>query len=161
MLSNLEKNQELKSVFLQETPWVMDAKNESQRKQNIALLFDLNRMANELDRAIRKLEKYQCSNGGWPWFPGMPDDRYITQHVVTGMGHLQKLGVVDIKYDKRISKMVEDGIRYLDNRIREDYEWILKWDKEHINENHTGSLQIQYLYARSYFLDKVEIAAKN
>ena len=43
LLSNLEKNEELKSALLQETPWVMDAKNESERKQRIALFFDLNR----------------------------------------------------------------------------------------------------------------------
>lgn len=47
LLSNLEKNQELKSLILNETPWVMDAKNESEQKQRIALLFDINKMAQE------------------------------------------------------------------------------------------------------------------
>ena len=36
LLSNLEKNQELKSLLLQETPWVLNAQNESQRKKQIA-----------------------------------------------------------------------------------------------------------------------------
>jgi hypothetical protein len=43
-LSNLEKNQELKSIILNETPWVRDAVDEKARKQRIAVLFDLNRM---------------------------------------------------------------------------------------------------------------------
>ncbi len=47
LLSNLEKNQELKAVLLAETPWVMEARNETERKKRIALLFDLNRMADE------------------------------------------------------------------------------------------------------------------
>ena len=153
LLSNLEKNQELKSLMLEETPWVLDAKDESERKKRVALLFDLNRMGNELDRAMRKLQKSQSSNGGWPWFEGMPESRYITQHIVTGMGHLDHLGVKNVRENASVWDMVRDGVKYLDNRIREDYEWILKHDKEHLDDNHLGYEQIQYLYARSYFKD--------
>ena len=46
-LSALEKNHELKNVLLEETPWVMDAKDEGERKRRIALFFDLQRMAAE------------------------------------------------------------------------------------------------------------------
>lgn len=153
LLSNLEKNQELKSLMLEETPWVLDAKDETERKKRVALLFDLNKMGNDLARALKKLEKMQTPNGGFPWFEGMRDDRYITQHIVTGFGHLDKLGVKNVREDAKVWDMVKDGTKYLDNRIREDYEWILKHDKEHINENHLGYTQIQYLYARSYFKD--------
>lgn len=153
LLSNLEKNQELKSLMLEETPWVLDAKDESERKKRVALLFDLNKMGNELARALKKLEKMQTPNGGFPWFEGMRDDRYITQHIVTGMGHLDKLGVKNVREDAKVWKMVKDGARYLDNRIREDYEWILKYDKANIDKNHLSYSQIQYLYARSYFKD--------
>ncbi|TND10387.1 MAG: hypothetical protein FD123_29 [Bacteroidetes bacterium] len=153
LLSNLEKNQELKALMLEETPWVLDAKDESERKRRVALLFDLNRMSSELDRAERKLLKMQYSNGGWPWFEGGPDDRYITQHVVTGMGHLDKLGVKSVRGESKIWNMVSNAVRYLDDRICEDYEWILKHDKAHLNDDHLGYTQIQYLYARSYFKD--------
>ena len=34
LLSNLEKNQELKSALLQETPWVFEAENETAQKKN-------------------------------------------------------------------------------------------------------------------------------
>lgn len=153
LLSNLEKNQELKALMLEETPWVLDAKDESERKRRVALLFDLNRMANELGRAERKLIKMQYSNGGWPWFEGGPDDRYITQHIVTGMGHLDKLGVKSVREEPQTWNMVKDAVRYLDDRIREDYEWILRYDKTHLNDDHLGYTQIQYLYARSYFKD--------
>jgi uncharacterized protein YfaS (alpha-2-macroglobulin family) len=153
LLSNLEKNQELKSLMLEETPWVLDAKNESERKKRIALLFDLNKMSNELGRALTKLQKAQASNGGWPWFEGMPDDRYITQHIITGMGHLDHLGIKKIRSENDVWRMIQKGVQYLDSRIREDHEWILLHDKSRINEDHLGYLQIQYLYARSYFKD--------
>ena len=153
LLSNLEKNQELKSLMLEETPWVLDAKDETERKKRVALLFDLNKMGNELAIAMKKLQKSQSSNGGWPWFDGMPDDRYITQHIITGMGHLDHLGVKNIRLDNKVWNMLSSGVNYLDNRIREDYEWILKHDVAHLNDNHLGYQQIQYLYARSYFKD--------
>lgn len=153
LLSNLEKNQELKSLMLEETPWVLDAKDETERKKRVAVLFDLNKMSNELAVALKKLQKQQSSNGGWPWFEGMPDNRYITQHIVTGMGHLDHLGIKNIHNDATVWNMVKEGVKYLDNRIREDYEWILKHDRAHLNDNHLGYQQIQYLYARSYFKD--------
>ena len=51
LLSNLQKNEELKSVLLQETPWVLQAQNEEQQKKNIALLFDMAKMSLQLESA--------------------------------------------------------------------------------------------------------------
>jgi len=152
-LSNLEKNQELKSAVLTETPWVLDAKDESERKRRVGLLFDMNKMSNEQDRTMRKLRQMQVSNGGWPWFEGMPDDRYITQHIICGFGHLDHLGITEVRTESNNWNMITRGVNYLDQRIAEDYEWILKWDPQHIDEDHLGYLQIHYLYARSYFTD--------
>lgn len=161
LLSNLEKNQDLKALLLEETPWVLQAKNESERKQRIALLFDLNRMANELGRALKRLEKMQCSNGGWPWFDGMPDSRYITQHIVTGMGHLDHLGIKSIRDDRKAWNMLEKAVPYLDNRIREDYDWIKRHYPAYEKEKHLWYDHIQYLYARSYFLKDFSISKRN
>jgi hypothetical protein len=151
LLSNLEKNEELKSVLLQETPWVMDAKNETERKQRVALLFDLNRMSDELSASLRKLQQKQSPNGGWSWFNGMPESRYITQDIVTGFGHLQHLGMTDMNKNQEAWNMVRSAIYYLDERIKEDYELLIK-NKADLKLNHLGYTQIQYLYARSYFL---------
>ncbi|MCK4359567.1 MAG: hypothetical protein KAW92_12680 [Candidatus Cloacimonetes bacterium] len=152
LLSNLEKNQELKALLLEETPWVLDAQNETERKKRVAVLFDLNRMANELDTAIRKLQEAQVSNGGWSWFKGMPDSRYITQHIVTGLGHLDHLNIRTVRQDDKVWNMLKKAVSYLDERIREDYEWLLKHASD-MDDDHISSIQIQYLYSRSYFKD--------
>ncbi len=149
-LSNLEKNQELKSLLLEETPWLLSANKESERKRRIALLFDLNKMDNELTAALYKLKDMQTSNGGWPWFEGMKDNRYITQHIVAGMGHLKKLG---IKSPVQLSDMIRIAVYYLDKRMEEDYEYLLKHSKNTIDDDHLYQFQIHYLYARSSFLD--------
>jgi hypothetical protein len=150
-LSNLEKNQELKSLMLEETPWVLEAQNESERKKRVAVLFDLNRMSNELERALSKLRQMQVSNGGWPWFPGMPESRYITQHIITGMGHLDHLGVKNVREDSKTWLMVQNGVKYLDARLVEDYLYLKRRVPNYKINQHIGYNEIQYLYARSYF----------
>ncbi len=149
--SNLEKNEELKSVLLQESPWVREASNESERKQRIALLFDLNRMASEQNSALKKLRDMQNPNGGWPWFAGMTEDRYITQHIVTGLGHMQYMKAFDIHENRETAEMLEKAIGYLDETLKEQFEKTKKDDKDYLKNNHLGYNDIQYLYARSYF----------
>ncbi|MFH1546990.1 MAG: alpha-2-macroglobulin family protein, partial [bacterium] len=162
LLSNLEKNQELKEVLLEETPWVLDAQDESERKRRVGLLFDLNHMAGNLESAIRKLDKLQAPGGGWVWFPGMPVDRYMTQHIITGFGHLDHLGVKSIRDDNRVWNMVRDGVSYLDGQMRKDYEYLLKhYTKVEMERMHISYLQIQYLYSRSYFMDDFKLDKRN
>ncbi|MCD4731687.1 MAG: hypothetical protein K8R74_13865 [Bacteroidales bacterium] len=158
LLSNLEKNEELKSLILQETPWVLDAENETEQKKRIALFFDLNRMSDELNAALRNLIQKQSPNGGWPWFKGMPESRYITQNIVTGFGHLKQLGVYDEQSNEDVKKMLRKAVRYLDQRIKEDFDKLKKSYPDDMDKIHLSRTHIQYLYARSYFLDEFEIS---
>ena len=158
LLSNLEKNEELKSVILQETPWVLEAENETERKQRVALLFDLNKMSDEMTASLRKLKQKQSPNGGWPWFKGMRESRNITQNIVTGFAHLKQLGVANIWEDTDTRQMLGKAIRYLDQKIREDYEKLKQRNPDEMDKNHLSRIQIQYLYARSYFMGETAIA---
>ncbi|MCP4217992.1 MAG: hypothetical protein GY765_25335, partial [bacterium] len=152
LLSNLEKNQELKTLLLEETPWVLDAQDESQRKKRIALLFDINKMASQLARALKKLKEGQMASGAWPWFNGMRENRYITQHIVCGFAHLHALGVVDAVKNKTIQAMLREAVPYLDRAVRDDYDWLKKHSQD-LEKMHIGHIQVHYLYARSYFPD--------
>ncbi len=150
LMSNLEKNQELKSALLEETPWVLDAKSEEQQKRNIALLFDFNRMANERETAIRKLKKNQMANGGWSWFKGMQASVWVTQYIVEGTGHLLKLGVIDKKDE--LYRMSIKALNFIDAKMQEDYEYIDKHYTKKEKENYqTSTLLVHYFYARSFY----------
>ncbi len=147
LISNLEKNQELKAVMLEETPWVLDGKNESQRKKRLGLLFDLNKMANEQARALKKLQKAQKYNGGWPWFEGMKESRYITQYIANGLGHLDAMGVKSIRQDAKTWKMLKKAIAFLDGKIVDDLKYLEKnYTKKGLKENHLSQAAIQYMY---------------
>ncbi|HNT26950.1 MAG TPA: alpha-2-macroglobulin family protein, partial [bacterium] len=147
--SNLMKNEELKSALLQETPWVLDAQDEAASKRRIALLFDLNRMAGELKSAFDKLRRLQVSSGGWPWFPGLPEDRYITQHITAGLGKLKKLGVAA---GPDIDRMTRAAVGYLDRQMERDYQELLR-AKVDMTKEHISYIERHYLYTRSFFTD--------
>ncbi len=151
LLSNLQKNQELKSALLEETPWVLEAQSEEQQKKNIGLLFDFNRMANEQQGALRKLMERQYQSGGLPWFPGCRENEYVTSYVVENLGHLLRLGVIKDK-DASIYSFLERALNYCDQALVRYYEDIKrdnKNDAKKMDENHLSYWPIQYLYARS------------
>ncbi len=176
LLSNLEKNQELKSIIIEETPWLRDAQSETEQKKRIALLFDLNKMKNELVSAARKLGQMQMSNGGFPWFQGAHyPNRYITQHIASGFGHLKKLNVtLSLPAGEAgavEAPMLTKAVKFLDDEILSDYIELLKQakiirkraktkaeglklEREYLARNHAGHFQIQYLYMRSFYPDQ-------
>jgi hypothetical protein len=161
LLSNLQKNQELKSVLLEETPWVLQAKTETEQKRNIALLFDMVRMSTQLNGSYEKLKQMQSSNGGFVWFRGGPDDRYITQYIVTGIGHLKKLKSVASGQDSKLKEILSIAIPYLDRKIKEDYDNLVRY-KTDLKNYIPGSTEIQYLYMRSFFPEyKIAAASQN
>ena len=148
LLSNLEKNQELKSILIQETPWLRDAQSETEQKKRIALLFDLNKMNNELAMAKNKLKNGQMGNGAWPWFNGGRPSRYITQHIITGFGHLNKLGVTTTEE----SQMITNAIRYLDAEFVQEYKDLKKYNPDiDLSKDHLSYTQLHYLYMRSFY----------
>ncbi|MFK5957963.1 MAG: carboxypeptidase-like regulatory domain-containing protein [Lutibacter sp.] len=174
LVSNLEKNEELKSIIIQETPWLRDAQNETEQKKRIGLLFDLNKMKNEQEIALNKLKELQFSNGGFPWFKGSKyPNRYITQHIAASYGHLKQLNVVE---SKETEKMIVKTVQFLDDEILEDYNKVLKQAKKireraktksksikaetaYLEKNHLGHTQLHYLYMRSFYKE-VEIPSK-
>lgn len=170
LLSNLEKNQELKSLIIQETPWLRDAQSETEQKKRIALLFDLNTMNNELQRSFTKLQDMQMDNGGFPWFKGAyrPSNN-ITNYIATGFGHLQKLGIQ--KLDTKMQQMLRKAVVFLDGEIADSYQKLLdeadklkqqkgaKTTNDFLAKQHVSYFQLEYLYMRSFY-DNIPISAK-
>jgi uncharacterized protein YfaS (alpha-2-macroglobulin family) len=154
LMSNLQKNEELKSVLLEETPWVLQAHSEAQQKKNIALLFDMVKMSGQLESSINKLKDMQSPNGGFVWFKGGPDNRYITQYIITGIGHLKKLGAYPQAQQNILKVILDKAIPYLDARLKDDYNDLIK-HKTVLKNNNLSTITIQYLYMRSFFPEYV------
>jgi len=151
--SPLEKNQDLKSVMIEETPWLRQAQSESQARRNVGILFDDNRLNYEAENTLRKLSEMQLPDGSWPWFPGGRGNDYITLYITTGFGRLRHLGV-DVKVDPAIR-----ALNRLDDWLDEIYREILA--RGHKEDGHLTPTLALYLYGRSFFLKDKGIDAKH
>jgi uncharacterized protein YfaS (alpha-2-macroglobulin family) len=148
--SPLEKNRDLMAVALEETPWVRQAQNESQARRNVGILFDDNRLNNEMARHTQRMAELQLPDGAWPWFPGGPPNDYITLYITTGYGRLRHLGVqVDLQPAVR-------SLARLDGWIDGIYQEIVRKGRK--KDNNLSPTIALYLYGRSFFLTDQAIA---
>ncbi|WP_456088414.1 alpha-2-macroglobulin family protein [Parabacteroides sp.] len=155
LYSNLEKNAELKNILLQETPWVLEADNETEQKQRLSLLFDLNRAAGQREIALRHLLDLQTPDGGWGWFKGMYPSQEITLYILKGMNQLTELNAVE--YNQQEKEMQIKALTFVDKQIQSDYEALQKiknWQK-----NEISPLEIEYLFVRSQYRDIPELGS--
>ncbi len=151
--SPLTKNADLKGVLLDETPWLAEAKDESEARRSVGLLFDDNRMGRESEKTLEKLKAMQLGNGLWPWFPGGSGDEYITLYIATGFARLRALGVAtDIEPALK-------ALGKLDAGLTERYEDLRK--AKLLDKRNLDSHVALYLYTRTFFLKDKALEAKD
>jgi uncharacterized protein YfaS (alpha-2-macroglobulin family) len=151
--SKLEENEELKSLILAETPWIKDAQSEEEKKKNLALLFDLEKMKSSQDATFEKLKKKQTASGGFTWFGGNEPNEYISRHILAGLGHLLKLSPTEDNKAK-ITQIAATAIPFLDEQFLSNHrirtQNLKKTDKLiWVNPNS----DLHYLYTRSFYLE--------
>jgi len=148
LYSNLQKDEELKTVLLQETPWVLEAENETEQKQRLELLFDINRATQMRNAALQQLLQQQTPDGGWAWFKGMLASREITCYILGGMSQLEKLNAVEYTEDEK--EMQKRAVAFLDRRIIQDFKdlktYSSSWQKAVLTDD-----QLNYLFVRSNY----------
>jgi TonB-dependent SusC/RagA subfamily outer membrane receptor len=150
--SNLEKNEELKSIILNHTPWLRDAQSEAEKQKRLATLFDLARTAREKKKTLAKLEAQQMGDGGFPWFSGGRMSEYITRHIAAGIGHLNKLDVNDGDRPQT-DRIYENAIAAVDREWERRFNNYLKNHKS-LEDYNFGVSYWHYQYARSFTKDK-------
>jgi uncharacterized protein YfaS (alpha-2-macroglobulin family) len=152
--SPMEKNQDLKAVMLEETPWLAQGEDESAARRRVGVLFDDNRLDREIAANMRKLGDMQRADGSWPWFAGGQPSDYITLYITTGYGRIRHLGVKGIEMAPAIK-----SLKRLDGWVDKTYREILKNNSK--DSNHLTSTIALYLYGRSFFLEDQAISAKH
>jgi len=138
LMSALEKNQELKDIVLNETPWVLDADRETEQKERLIDFFDENNMANRLTSAITKLEKLQRSDGSWSWWPGMPGSFYMTVTICEMLVRLNALTGTNAETGRMLSK----AFRFMGEEVKD----IVKEMKKEKWHSFPSLKTLQWLY---------------
>ena len=156
MQSNLQKNQSLKELLLTETPWVMDAQNEAEQKQNLIQFFDENSMNQRLKKAITLLGNLQNSNGSWSWWEGMSGNLYMTVAVSKTLVRLNTiLGPQD-----ETTEMLTDAFKYMRREIAKEVVELKKLAKKGYKELRPSETAVSYLYLCALDGRKMPASAK-
>jgi uncharacterized protein YfaS (alpha-2-macroglobulin family) len=150
--SKLQDNEELKSVLLNETPWVLDAESETEQQKRLALLLDLDKMQSNINGTIEKLKAKQLPSGGFGWFDGGRENEYITQYILTGIGKLKLMDAIDDEQQLELKSIATKALQYLDSRVAAEYRrYIASLKTKNKMPLFYNSIDFNYWYMRSMF----------
>lgn len=141
LTSMLERNEELKIMLLNATPWMLDARNDTERMTRLSLLFDSRTVNNTLKANINMLSKLACDDGGWSWCAQYPrPSQWATRSVLRYLGRLIELGYLPDNKD-------------LDGMIRKALKWdtaeTLKDFRRHPDGDYTEYVRLHDMFASS------------
>ena len=137
--SSLQKNQELKDLLLEETPWVMDADRETEQRQRLADFFDENLMGQRLSSATAKLQELQRGDGSWSWWPGMPGSTYMTVAISEMLVRLSTM-------TGSRQPMLDGAKKFLGREMVELVREMKKEEKKGHRQTFPGRTALQWLY---------------
>lgn len=158
-LSNLQKNQDVKNILLSESPWVLEATTETEQKERIATLFDLNTIRNNDIAALTKLKELQLADGSWTWYKGMNGSRYVTDFIVEMNARLSLLTGKPL--EGAALTMQNAAFTFLHKEALKEYKEILKAKKEGYNPSGLSNSALKYLYLVAISDTKVPAANKD
>ena len=145
LMSSLEKDQNLKSLILDETPWVMNAERESDQKKAIANFFDENALQNRQTTALEQLRRLQNGDGSFSWWEGMRGSPAMTAEVMEFLTRLNML----CGNDSQTERLLSQANKYLSGIVIKEVAEMKRLEKEkkpyYINGYH--ALQWVYLNA--------------
>lgn len=142
LMSSLQKNEELKSVVLSETPWLMDAEKEADQKRLLTGFFDESAMEYRLNDVLTKLKKLQNGDGSFSWWPGMGGNVYMTSTVAEMLVRLNAMTGVD----KETTGMLISAIDYLGKKMAVEVENLKKAESKGEKNLRPSELAVTYLY---------------
>lgn len=144
LASNLAKDSELKTMVLDETPWVADADNEAERKQQLAEYLDENTLAYRTSDFTSKLKALQNSDGSFSWWPGMAGSSLMTANVVETLTRLNYLSQASTD---GIDDIINKGFKYLDGKMAEEVAEMKKLEKKGKKGLVPSELACHWLYS--------------
>lgn len=155
-LSQLQKNQEVKNILLEESPWLLEATTEAEQQARIATLFDLNNLSNNNMTTLTKLKDLQNADGAWSWYKGMPGSRSMTGYITELLVRLPLL--TGQKNSDEALSMRQSAFNYLHSQALEEYQNIRKAEKNGAKINSLSYPAMTYLYLIAISGEKVPAA---
>ena len=155
LVSNLQKNPELKDVLLQNTPWLADAVAETASMKSLLPFSEANYRENSLRNTWSELQQSQNADGGFSWFPGGPSSLAVTQYILRNSGKLRTwLSESSSRFNAEQLAALRKAVDYVDREmelIRKKHS-----DKEPFYRSETF---LTYIDSRKDWLDQKSLPA--
>ena len=135
--SPMEKNAELKTKQLNETPWMRAAQRETESMAQLAEIADPATVQYRQYQALTELADLQLPDGGFSWYKGLEGSAYVTTDVLRYFAHLSVLGYLD-RSDALVSRIINRAVEFTDKFYIEQ---LLKYPNEAI-------VPMDYFYVR-------------
>ena len=142
LMSSLEKNQELKNIVLNETPWMMAADKESEQKAKLINYFDETQVSFRLTSQVAKLQALQNPRGAFSWWKGMDGSRYVTTAVAKMMARLNQM----IGRQSNINPLFTSSISYLQDEAAREVKEMKKQEAKNRKNVRPSEEALNYLY---------------
>ena len=155
-LSQLEKNQDVKNILLDESPWLLEATTEAEQQARIATLFDVNQMNGRNLSAFTKLKELQGEDGGWSWYKGMSGSQYITGYITELLVRLPLMTKEQLPSE--VVEMKQKAFDFLHKQALEEYRMIRKAEKNGTKITTISDATMNYLYLIALGNEKVPAA---
>ena len=140
--SSLQKNQELKDLLLDETPWLAEANREQEQKERLSDFFDENLMQQRLNSSVEQMKTLQLADGSWSWWPGMPGSLYMTVEVSEMLVRLNQMTAPQ----KDTKQMLDKAFDYMGKEMVKMVSEMKKAEKKGIKQTFPSHKALQWLY---------------
>ncbi|MGB1000281.1 MAG: MG2 domain-containing protein, partial [Flavobacteriales bacterium] len=147
--SQLKDKAELKSISLEESPWLAEAQNQEEEMRYLLKFFDENQLNARQNELKRKLTSGQQANGGFSWYKGGQTSYWMSLYLAKSLSRLHTFGA----FPEELAKLNEKLILYLDREMNANYR---RYKAEERLEK-IGLSHLMYCDVRSNMMDKVSL----
>lgn len=155
--SALQKNESLKQIVLEETPWLLDADRESEQKQQLMGYFNESQINYRLADNLLRLSRLQNADGSFAWWKGMEGSPYMTMSVLQTLTRLNHM----VGEQDETKNILNTAFAYMDKQMAREVKDMKKIESEGKLKNvRPSELAVQYLYASTLARRDMQQSAK-
>lgn len=155
--SALQKNESLKQIVLEETPWLLDADRESEQKQQLMGYFNESQINYRLADNLSRLSRLQNADGSFAWWKGMKGSPYMTMSVLQTLTRLNHM----VGEQDETKNILNTAFAYMDKQMAREVKDMKKIESEGKLKNvRPSELAVQYLYASTLARRDMQQSAK-
>ena len=145
--SPLVKNQQLADILLNETPWMIEAKQQKASRQRLLTLIDEMQQEQRRMTMLSALSARQHADGSFGWFPGMSGSVWMTSEVATLFVRLGAIKNDILSVPER--QILDQAMSFLEKEMHKSVENLCKEKNPNLSFYHLHYLYIYIMYKRT------------